>query len=325
MKHISVVTPCWNEELNVEAVYREVKQTFAGLPGYTYEHIFIDNASRDQTVPILRRIAASDKNVKVILNARNFGHIRSPYYALLQTSGDAVISMASDLQDPPGLLAELLKKWEEGYKIVTAVKTSSEESYFRFGLRRLYYYLIGKLAEIELVKNFTGFGLYDRRVIDILKTLDDPYPYFRGLICDIGFERASVEFVQPLRKRGKTKNNFFTLFDMAMLGITNHSKVPLRLATMSGFGLSMLSLAVAIGYAVYKLVHWTRFSVGMAPVVIGLFFFASVQLFFIGVVGEYIGAIHTQVLKRPLVVEKERINFDGDFQPPTAREGSRDG
>jgi glycosyltransferase involved in cell wall biosynthesis len=310
MKHISVVTPCWNEELNVEVLYEEVKKVFASLPGYTYEHIFIDNASKDQTVPILRRIAATDKNVRVIVNARNFGHIRSPYYALLQTSGDAVVSLAADLQDPPSMIVDFLRKWEEGFKIVTAVKTTSQESRLMFALRKLYYGLIGRLAEIELVKNFTGFGLYDRRVIEILKTLDDPYPYFRGLICDIGFERATLEYVQPVRKRGKTKNSFFTLFDMAMLGITNHSKVPLRLATMSGFALSMLSLLVAAGYATYKLIFWNRFTVGMAPVVIGLFFFASVQLFFVGVVGEYIGAIHTQVLTRPLVIERERINFD---------------
>ena len=310
MKHISVVTPCWNEELNVETLYQEVKQVFAGLEGYTYEHLFIDNASKDQTVPILRRIAASDKNVKVIVNARNFGHIRSPYYALLQASGDAVIAIVADLQDPPGMIADFLRKWEEGYKIVTAVKARSEESAIMFAFRKVYYYLIGKLAEIDLVRNFTGFGLYDRKIVEILKTIDDPYPYFRGLICDIGFERAEIEFVQPTRKKGKTKNNLFTLFDLAMLGITNHSKVPLRLATMSGFAVSMMSLLVAVGYAIYKLIFWGRFSVGMAPVVIGLFFFASVQLFFIGVVGEYIGAIHTQVLKRPLVVEQERINFD---------------
>jgi glycosyltransferase involved in cell wall biosynthesis len=309
MRHVSVMTPCWNEEDNVEEVYRRVKDVFAKLPGYTYEHLFIDNSSRDNTVPILRRIAAVDPNIKVIVNARNFGHVRSPYYALLQASGEAVIALASDLQDPPEMIVDLLKKWEEGYKIVTAVKKESEESAFMFGIRRFYYYLIGKLSEIELVKNFTGFGLYDRQLIEILKTLDDPYPYFRGLICDIGLERATLEYVQPVRKAGKTKNNFFTLFDLAMLGITNHSKVPLRLATMSGFAMSLGSLLVAIGYGIYKLVYWQNFSVGIAPVVIGLFFFASVQLFFIGVVGEYIGAIHTQVLKRPLVVEKERINF----------------
>jgi glycosyltransferase involved in cell wall biosynthesis len=309
MKHITVMTPCWNEEENVEVVYQAVKKVFAGLPAYTYEHLFIDNSSRDHTVAILRRLAAADPNVKIIVNARNFGHIRSPYYALLQGTGDAVIAIACDLQDPPELIVDLLKKWEEGYKIVTAIKKDSEESAAMFGVRKFYYYLIGKLSEIDLVKNFTGFGLYDRQLIEILKTLDDPYPYFRGLICDIGFERATLEYVQPARKAGKTKNNFFTLFDTAMLGITNHSKVPLRLATMSGFAMSLGSFLVAFGYAVYKLIYWQQFSVGIAPVVIGLFFFASVQLFFIGVVGEYIGAIHTQVLKRPLVVEKERINF----------------
>lgn len=221
-----------------------------------------------------------------------------------------MISIVADLQDPPELIAAFIKKWEEGFKIVIGVKSQSEEHPLFFAVRRLYYQLVSRLSEIELVKNFTGFGLYDRSVVEILRKIDDPYPYFRGLICDIGFERAEIEYVQPVRKRGFTKNNFYTLFDMAMLGFTNHSKVPLRLATMTGFGLASLSLLFALGYFIYKLMFWSSFQVGIAPLVIGLFFFASVQLLFIGILGEYIGSIHTQVLKRPLVVEKERINFD---------------
>lgn len=310
MKHISIMTPCYNEEENVREVYRQVKDVFAGLSGYTYEHIFIDNASKDKTVLILKEIAKEDKNVKIIVNARNFGHIRSPFHALLLANGDAVISIVADLQDPPPMIVDFIKKWEEGYKIVVGVKKQSEESPIMFRIRKGYYKFIGKLSEIEMIKDFTGFGLYDKKVIEILREINDPYPYFRGLIAEIGFEAAKIEYTQPARKWGITKNNFYTLYDMAMLGLTNHSKVPLRLATMLGFAMSLLSLLVAFGYFIYKLVFWESFTLGVAPIVIGLFFFSSVQLFFLGIVGEYIGSIYTQVLKRPLVIEKERINFD---------------
>lgn len=310
LKLISVVSGCYNEEENVLELYRQVKDVFDHIDGYHYEHIFIDNASKDKTVSILKEIARKDRNIKLIVNTRNFGHIRSPYHALLQAKGEAVIGMSSDLQDPPGMIADFIRKWEEGYKIVVGIKKKSEESAFFFAIRKAYYRLVTKLSEIELLTNFTGFGLYDRQVIEILKDIDDPYPYFRGLICDLGFEKATIEYVQPARKRGVTKNNFYTLYDLAMLGITNHSKVPLRLATMTGFIVGLMSLLVALGYFGYKLVFWDNFQVGIAPLVIGLFFFSSVQLFFIGIIGEYIGSIHTQVLKRPLVVEKERINFD---------------
>jgi len=311
MKKISIVTACYNEEENVEALYHDVKKIFQEkLKDYQYEHIFIDNASKDNTVSILRRLASADKNVKIIVNSRNFGHIRSPHHALLQTSGDAVISLVADFQDPPDLIPELIKKWEEGFKIVVGVKKQSEESSLFFFIRKLYYKIVTNLAEVELIGNYTGFGLYDRRVIEILKNIPDAYPYFRGLICDIGFEKATIEYRQPERKRGITKNNFYTLFDMAMLGITTHSKVPLRLASMLGFATAILSMLVAFGYFVYKIVLWDSFQVGQAPLVIGLFFFSSVQLIFIGIIGEYVGNIYTQVLKRPLVIEKERINFE---------------
>lgn len=309
MKLISLVTPCYNEEANVTEVYRQVKEVLANLPAYSYEHIFIDNASQDRTVDILRTLAQQDHHVKIIVNTRNFGHIRSPYYALLQARGEAVIALAADLQDPPALIPTFLQNWAEGYKVVVGVKKKSQESRVMFAVRKLFYYLIGELSEVDQIKNFTGFGLFDRKVIEILKTIDDPYPYFRGLISDIGFKVAKVEYVQPARLQGRTKNNFYTLYDMAMLGITNHSKVPLRLATMLGFLVALVSALSALGYLIYKLVYWNSFTVGVAPLVIGLFFFAAVQLFFIGIIGEYIGAIHTQVLKRPLVIEKERINF----------------
>jgi glycosyltransferase involved in cell wall biosynthesis len=308
---ISIVTPCFNEQENIEAIYTDVQRIFAGLPHYEYEHIFIDNASTDRTVPILRELVAKDKRVKVIVNARNFGHIRSPFHGLMQARGAAVISIVADLQDPPEMIPQLLAKWEEGYKMVLAIKKGSEEAKPMFAVRRIYYKLVSSLAEVELIKDFTGFGLYDQEIINILRTIDDPYPYFRGLICDIGFEKAKIEYHQPVRKRGITKNNFYTLYDMAMLGMTNHSKVPLRLATMVGFAMASLNLMFGLVYLVYKLVYWDRFSLGIAPLVIGLFFFGSIQLFFLGIVGEYVGAIHTQVLRRPLVIEKERINFTG--------------
>jgi glycosyltransferase involved in cell wall biosynthesis len=310
LKRISVVTACFNEEENIKEIYEQVKAVFIDLPQYEYEHLFIDNASKDRTVAILKEIAKNDYRVKIIVNTRNFGHIRSPFHGLMQAKGDAVISIVADLQDPPAMIRDFIKKWEDGYKIVIGVKTKSEESSFFFAIRKSYYNLVGSLSDVELIKNFTGFGLYDQQVIDTLRGIEDPYPYFRGLICDIGFERAVIEYQQPSRKKGFTKNNFYALYDMAMLGITNHSKVPLRLATMTGFAVALISLFVALGYFVYKLIFWNNFSVGTAPLVIGLFFFSSVQLFFIGIIGEYIGAIHTQVLKRPLVIEKERINFD---------------
>lgn len=310
MKRISVVTACFNEEENVREVYEQVKAVFTDLPQYDYEHLFIDNASKDRTVAILKEIAQTDRRVKIIVNTRNFGHIRSPVYGLMQATGDAVISVVADLQDPPTMIKDFIGKWEEGYKIAIGIKTQSEESPLFFAVRKVYYNLVGRLSDIELIKNFTGFGLYDQEVIETLRSIKDPYPYFRGLICDLGFERAAIGYVQPSRKRGFTKNNFYDLYDMAMLGITNHSKVPLRLATMTGFIVAFLSLLTALVYFVYKLAFWENFQVGMAPLVIGLFFFSSVQLIFIGIIGEYIGAIHTQVLKRPLVIEKERINFD---------------
>ncbi|KRE75416.1 glycosyltransferase family 2 protein [Paenibacillus sp. Soil750] len=312
MKNISIVTPCYNEEENVEELYRQVKLCMDQLPNYSYEHIFIDNASKDSTVAILKKIASKDLKVKIIVNARNFGHIRSPYHALLQASGEAVILLVADLQDPPTMIKDFIGKWEEGYKVVLGVKTQSEESAPMFAIRKMYYNFINRVSEIELTKNNTGFGLYDQKVIEILRGIDDPYPYFRGLISDIGFESYKIEYVQPVRKRGITKNNFYTLYDIAMLGITNHSKVPLRIAAMLGFAMSAVSLLVAIIYFLAKVFFWSYFSVGVAPLVIGLFLFSSVQLFFIGIIGEYIGSIHTQVLKRPLVIERERVNFQQD-------------
>ncbi len=310
MKLISVVTPCFEEEENVAELVGRVRKAFAALPGYEYEHIFIDNASRDGTVARIKAIATEDSRVKLIVNTRNFGHVRSPAYGMLQARGDAVILMASDLQDPPELIPEFVRAWERGFKVVLGIKSQTIESVTMRLVRRWYYDLVGWLADVDLQRDNTGFGLYAREVVDVIARIDDPYPYLRGLVCDLGFEAARVSFVKPARKRGVTKNNFYTLYDLAMLGITSHSKIPLRLATMLGFGMAGVSLLVALLYFVAKLLYWNEFQLGLAPLVVGLFLFASVQLFFVGVIGEYIGAIYTQVLNRPLVVEKERVNFE---------------
>jgi len=254
-------------------------------------------------------LASENKNVRVILNQRNFGHVRSPYYGLLESEGDAVVVVAADMQDPPELIPDFIQKWKEGFPVVVGQKLISQESSLFFALRTGYYRVVRRLADVELMDNVTGFGLYDRKVIEVFRSLDDPYPYVRGLISELGYPVARIPYKQPERKRGITKNNFYTLYDLAMLGITSHSKVPLRLATMLGFATSAVSFLVGLVYLVYKLVYWERFALGVAPVVIGMFFFASVQLFFIGIIGEYIGAIHTRVNHRPLVIEKERINF----------------
>ena len=308
-KLISIVTPCYNEEDNIDELCQRVAAVMATQP-YDYEHICIDNCSTDGTVKKIKEIAACDARLKLIVNARNFGHIRSPYYGILQSNGDACVLIASDLQDPPEMIAEFIKKWEQGYKTVLAVKPESEESAIMFGLRKIYYRLIARISEVSLVQNATGAGLFDRVVVDILRNINDPYPYFRGLLCEIGFPIATVSFKQPRRQRGITSNNFYTLYDIAMLGITNHSKMPLRLMAMSGFLLAFLSLLVAIFFLVAKLVYWDSFQLGTAPTLIGIFFFGAVQAFFIGVLGEYIGSIHTQVRNMPLVVEMERVNFD---------------
>ena len=310
MKKISIVTPCYNEEDNIPDVYFQVKQIFDRLEQYDYEHIFIDNASKDKTVKILKELAKEDKRVKIIINCRNFGPSRSIYYGLLQTCGDSVVLLPADLQEPPELVPEFIQKWEEGYTVVKGVKTSSEEDFLMYFLRGIYYSLIRRISEIELTSHFIGFGLYDKKVIETLREINDPYPYFRGLIEELGFYSIKIEYEQKKRKKGKSSYNFFRYFDEAMLGITSHSRIPLRIATILGFIMSFLSLMIAIGYLIAKLAFWQVFPVGIAPVTIGLFLLASVQLFFIGIIGEYIGLMHLRMLKRPLVVERERINFN---------------
>lgn len=310
-KVISIVSGCYNEEGNIQEFYDRIIKVMSGFPQYSYEIIIADNCSTDRSRDILRRIASGDKNFRVILNANNFGPLRSGYNALLQASGDAVVVMSSDLQDPPELIGDMIRKWEDGYQVVTAIKNQSNENLPKFLLRRFYYWLLSKFSDTDhIIQNFTGFGLYDHKFMNALKQYHDPNPYFRGFISEIGFRRTEIEFVQPQRKHGRSKHTFFTLYDVAMSGFVNHSKLPLRLATFSGFSLAGLSLLIALAYFVYKLLYWDTFSLGLAPVVIGTFFFFAVQLIFMGIVGEYVGAILTQVKNHPLVIEDEKLNFE---------------
>ncbi|HEY0760285.1 MAG TPA: glycosyltransferase family 2 protein [Acidisarcina sp.] len=310
MKLISVVSPCYNEEENVEILTDRVRALFAEVPQYRYEHILIDNNSTDRTVEVLRGIAERDPHVKVIVNARNFGHIRSPHHALLEAEGDAVIVLLSDLQDPPEMILDFLREWEAGYPIVVAIKNTSDENGLMYRVRSLYYKTVARLTEVKVLEHFTGFGLYDRKVMDIVRRdFRDPYPYFRGQIAEIGLPHKALYYHQKRRMRGITKNNFYTLYDIAMLGITNLSKVPLRLVIFGGFVFAFLSLMAGFGYLIAKLLFWDRFQFGLAPTMIGLFFLGSVQLVALGIIGEYVGSIHTIVQARPLVTEKERINF----------------
>jgi glycosyltransferase involved in cell wall biosynthesis len=307
---ISIVTPCFNEEANVEELVDRVRVVMEKLRNYQYEHIFIDNSSADGTVAKLKTMASRDRRIKIIVNTRNFGPVRSPHHAFLQASGDAVISLMADLQDAPELILEFVRKWEEGYKIVVGVKTQSEESRIMYWLRGLYYSVIKRLAAVDMLAQVTGFGLYDRVFVDVLKSLREPYPFFRGLISEVGFDIFKITYTQRKRVHGISKHNFYTLFDIAMLSITNYSKIPLRFATLLGFIAAGMSFLVGLIYLIAKLLFWNNFTAGMAPLLIGLCFIGSVQLFFLGIVGEYVGAVFTYVQNRPLVVEKERINFD---------------
>lgn len=310
-KKIIITGGCYNEVENIEELYQRCCEVFKSFPQYDFEFLFSDNYSTDGTREIIRQLAEKDKRVKAIFNAANYGHIRSPFYGMMQAQGDAVISMCTDLQDPPEKIAEMIREWEKGAKVVIAVRETTECSIVMESVRRLYYSLLQKSAqEQRIISGFTGFGLYDRSFMEALKLFKEPYPYFRGLVSEIGMKRVELPFVQPKRKYGVTKNNFFTLYDMAMTGFVNHTKLPLRLAVFAGVFIGLGSLLIALVYLILKLIYWDTFSFGMAPLMIGLFFFCAVQLIFIGIIGEYIGAIWTQVKNRPLVIEEERINFD---------------
>lgn len=308
-KLITIITPCYNEVLNVREVHRRLMAVAEGLPAYRFVHLFIDNASTDGTVDVLREIAAEDSSVRIIVNARNVGSARSGMHAFLQAEGDAVGSLFADLQDPPELFVNMIREWESGFPIVAAIKNTSDENLLMYRLRTAYYRLVARLTNVQILEHFTGFGLYDRSVVERIRSeFRDPYPYFRGIIAELGLPVAKVFYNQKRRARGITTNNFYALYDFAMLGITNLSKVPLRVVIFCGFVSAILSFIAGMFYLVYKLVFWRSFTVGVAPLVLGLFFLGSIQLIALGIIGEYVGSIHTLVLKRPLVTEKERIN-----------------
>lgn len=312
MKHISVMTPCYNEEGNINNIYTAVKEQFDKLPQYTYEHIFIDNCSTDNSKKILRALAHKDSNVKVIFNARNFGPNRSGSYGLLQGTGDATICIVCDLQDPPEMIPTFLEKWEEGYKVVFGQKTKSKENPLMFQVRKLYYHIMELLSETEHLENVTGYGLFDKEVLDMIRWMDDPDPYIRGLIPQLGYKTCLVEYTQQKRTSGKSSYNFSRYFDFAITGLTHVSQKPLRIVTMLGLSMAVVSFIIAIVYLIFKLTHWYSFEIGTAPILIGIFLLGSIQLASLGIIGEYIGSIMTKVTKRPMVVEEERINFENN-------------
>lgn len=309
-KTISILIPCYNEEENVVPMSEAIVNLFeTELTAYNYELVFIDNDSHDKTRELLREICSKNPNIKAIFNAKNFGQFNSPYYGILQTTGDCTISMVCDFQDPIELIPQYIKEWENGYKIVIGIKTSSKESKIMYFLRSVYYKMIKKFSDVEQIEHFTGSGLYDRSFVDVLRNLKDPKPFMRGIVAELGFKRKEIPYEQPQRRAGKTHNNFYTLYDAAMLSITSYTKIGLRLATFVGCGVGMVSLLVALIYLIMKLVMWNSFQAGMAPILIGMCFLGALQLFFIGLMGEYILSINERVMNRPLVVEEERINF----------------
>ncbi|MBF0180118.1 MAG: glycosyltransferase family 2 protein [Magnetococcales bacterium] len=322
-KKISVVIPCLNEEENVEPMRDTLREIFAQLPQYELEILFIDNFSTDNTRAILRRMAAEDRCVKAIFNARNFGTVRSPQHGLLQATGDAVIMMAADFQEPPALIPSMLAKWQEGAFVVMAVRERAMEGWWMQSLRKSYYYLISKVSDVEQIRNFNGSSLLDRKVVEIIRQMDDPYPYFRGMLAEIGLPSARIPFVQPKRRAGRTKNNYMTLYDMAITGITSHAKAPLRLMVFFGFIMAACSVAVAFGYLLYKLFNWEGFQLGLAPLVVGQFFINGIILIILGFMMEYIGSINMRLFKRPLVVELERINFEQEHAAPESADRMR--
>ena len=311
MKKVSILIPCYNEEENVVPMSNAIRDMFEkNLPQYDYELLFIDNDSSDNTRPLLREICARNKHVKAIFNAKNFGQFNSPYYGMLQTSGDCVISMVCDFQDPVEMIPKYLEAWEEGYKIVIGIKTASKENKLMYALRSMYYSFVKKFSDVEQIQHFTGSGLYDREFIEVLRKLKDPTPFLRGIVAELGFERKEIEYEQPKRRAGKTHNNFYTLYDAAMLSITSYTKIGLRLCTFLGAITGIISIIISIVYLILKLTNWYGFEAGMAPIIILISFLGAVQIFSIGFMGEYIMSMNKRIMNRPLVVEEERINFD---------------
>lgn len=321
MKKISVLVPTYNEEQNVVPLSEAIiNQLTTFLPQYDYEILFIDNCSQDSTQEKLSKLCAGNHHIKAIFNAKNFGQFNSPYYGMCQTTGDCTISMCADFQDPVEMIPKFVHEWESGFKIVCAIKTTSKENRIMRFLRSCYYKIIKKMSSVEQIEHFTGFGLYDGSFINVLRNLNDPTPFLRGIVAELGFKRKDIPYEQQRRRAGKTSNNFYTLYDAAMLSFTSYTKIGLRFATIFGFIFSVLGLAVAFIYLLLKLIFWNSFAAGMAPILIGVFLFGSLQLFFIGLVGEYIMNINTRVMHRPLVIEEKRLNFDDKPQKPESEE-----
>lgn len=309
MKKISVVIPCFNEQENVIEISKAVVNELEKFKKYDYEIIFIDNSSTDNTQNLIENICAKNSRIKAIFNAKNFGQFNSPYYGLLQTSGDCTILLAADFQDPIEMIPKFIEEWENGYKIVIGIKNKSQENKFIYFLRSCYYKIIKKMSETEQIEHFTGFGLYDKKFIDVLKQLDDPSPFLRGIVAELGFKRKEIPYEQPKRRAGKTHNNFYSLYDAAMISFTSYTKVGLRLATFVGIAVGFISFIIGVVYLILKLVYWERFAAGTIPILIGMCFLGAIQLFFIGFLGEYILSINVRVKNRPLVIEERRINF----------------
>lgn len=325
MKTISIVIPCYNEEENVEVMADSLRQLFQKeLSHYQYEILFIDNDSQDTTREKIRRLCAEDKGIKGIFNAKNFGQFNSPYYGMLQSSGDCTVLMAADFQEPVEMVPKFVKEWENGYKIVAGIKTTSKENKFMYWLRGCYYKMIKSLSDVEQIEQFTGFGLYDARFIQVLRDLDDPTPFLRGIVAELGFRRKEIPYEQQLRRAGKTSNNFYRLYDAAMLSVTSYTKVGLRLATFIGGFSCIISMIVGFVYLIMKLIWWYRFPAGVAPMLVGMLFLGSVQVFFIGMVGEYVLSINQRVMRRPLVVEEERLNFEAEEKRISEKEQGTD-
>lgn len=311
MKKISILIPCYNEQENVVPMSEAIVNLFeTELAQYDYELVFIDNDSKDNTRPLLREICAKNARIKAIFNAKNFGQFNSPYYGILQTTGDCTISMVCDFQDPVELIPQYIREWENGYKIVIGIKKSSKENPVMYKLRSTYYKIIKRFSNVEQIEHFTGSGLYDREFVEVLRNLKDPTPFLRGIVAELGYRRKEIPYEQPQRRAGKTHNSFYTLYDAAMLSFTSYTKIGLRLATFMGIGIGILSAVMGIAYLVMKLLYWNRFVAGMAPMLIGIFFLGSIQLFFLGFMGEYILSINQRIMNRPLVIEEERLNFE---------------
>lgn len=313
MKKISILIPCYNEVENVDLMAMAVTNVMAeALPEYDYELLFIDNCSTDGTRDKLEKLCGDDKRIKAIFNVTNFGQFNSPFHGMCQTTGDCTISMCCDFQDPVEMIPVFVHEWEKGHKIVSGIKSSSRENAFIYFLRTCYYKLIKNMSDVKMIEHFTGFGLYDKTFIAILKELDDPIPFLRGIVAEYGsgFQMLEIDYEQAKRRAGKTHNNFFSLYDAAMLSITSYTKVGLRLATMLGFFSSGISMLIALVYLILKLCHWDSFQAGNVPMIMGVYILGSLQLFFIGLIGEYVLNINTRVIHRPLVVEEKRVNFD---------------